>query len=772
MNKVTPFPRQPPPAPPEILLPAPGLAGGMLDLRQLIGVLRRRLVLIIGLVVLGTGGAALYVSQLVPLYQAEAQLIVEGSRERVVKLESVTQGLNHDFYTNETEAAVIGSRELAEQAVERLSLLRFPAFNADLAPPERSVVREVEQAVLAWIEDSLLVPLGFAEAGSVSAPAEPAPAAPAALTPAERDAELKRIAVARYLSGLAVVPSDRSRVITVRYASVDPQFAALAANTTAELYIQSQVETKGEASDRAGRWLAERVTELSRRVVESERALEAFKRESGIIDVGGSNIISQQIASLNTELVVARTKRAEAEARYGQVQALLKSPNGLESSNFVLDSALIQNLRQQESGIQRKLAELRTQVRDQHPKMVLAQSELEDLRDKIGLEVAKIAAALGSELQIARVREANLQSEVRQLQQRLLGQNESEVQLRALESETRAIKQLYETFLARLKETKVQEDTERADARIINRAIVPGAPYYPRKNLIILTALLVSAVAAIALALVIEHLDSGFRSLTQLEQTTGVGTLGIVPLVKQPILRNRYPHQILIEKPHSVFSESIRTLRTALMLSDVSHPPRSVLFTSSIPGEGKSSTTLSVAILAARSGQRVIVIDCDLRHPNMHVQLGVENRQGLGDYLAGTVAFEDVVEIDPRSGVHYVTAGARAPNPPDILGSMKMRTLLASLTRMYDLVALDTPPIMAVADALVLVRHVDKTVFLVRWAKTRRETATAALRQVLEAGADVAGSVLCQVDTSKQAQYDYYDSGYYYYGKARKYYSD
>ncbi|MGE0722734.1 MAG: GumC family protein [Alphaproteobacteria bacterium] len=768
MNKVTPFPRSPLPAQPEIVLPMASNAPQGLNLRQLLNILRRRIVLILGIVVLVTGAVALGVNQIVPLYQAEAQVVVEGNRERLVKIDSVVQGINPDYFTNETEAAIISSTEMAERVVRHLDLSKHPQFNPELAPPSRGAVAELRSAAWSWITGTVLVPLGLAAAPEAE---EPRPVLPAA--PEERERELVRYAVPTLLGGLRVVPSERSRVISIRFSSTDPQIAALAANGFADVYIKSQLSQKGEATDRAGDWLSTRVTELGQRVVEAERRHEDFRRKSGIIEVGGANILAQQIASLNTELVVARTKRAESEARFQQVQRLaVEARGGLESSAFVLDSSLIQNLRSQESGIQRKIAELRTQVRDQHPKMILAQSELADLRQKIAEEVQKIGASLGNELQIARVRESNLQNEVNRLQARVLEQNQSEVKLRALESEVRATKQLYETFLARLKETKVQEDAQQPDARIINRASVPGAPFYPRKNLAILTALLAAALLGVAVALLLEYLDSGFRSLSQLEQTTGVGTLGIVPLVKQPILRNRPLHEVLLERPHSVFSESIRTLRTGLMLSDVNRPPRSVLFTSSIPGEGKSSTTLALAMMAAKSGQRVIVLDCDLRHPNLHALLGVKNGKGLSDYLAGNSTLEDVIEIDTRSGVHYVTAGSRAPNPSDILGSAKMRALIQSLSRLYDLVALDTPPVMAVADALVLVRAVDKTVFLVRWAKTRRETVTAAMRMVLEAGADMPGTVMCQVDTTKQARYDYYDSGYYYYGKNRKYYAD
>jgi capsular exopolysaccharide synthesis family protein len=208
------------------------------------------------------------------------------------------------------------------------------------------------------------------------------------------------------------------------------------------------------------------------------------------------------------------------------------------------------------------------------------------------------------------------------------------------------------------------------------------------------------------------------------------------------------------------------------MLSSADRAPRSLLLTSSVPSEGKTSTALSIAATAAKSGQRTIIIDCDLRHPNLHINLNASNAKGLSEYLSGHLGLDDVIEIDPDSSVHYITAGARTSNPTDLLGSDAMRGLIRRLCNDYELVILDTPPLLAVSDALVLVREVDRTIFVIRWEKTRRETAMAGLKQALEAGARVAGTVLTRVDVRKHSQYDYADSGYYYYGSYRKYYTD
>jgi len=225
-----------------------------------------------------------------------------------------------------------------------------------------------------------------------------------------------------------------------------------------------------------------------------------------------------------------------------------------------------------------------------------------------------------------------------------------------------------------------------------------------------------------------------------------------------------------VAKPGSAYGEAIRTIRTAVFLAEADHPPRTLLVTSSVPGEGKTSTALAIASQTARSGQRCILLDCDLRQSSLSRQLGGNDRVGLGEYLAGKARLEEVIEVDLLSGAHFLTAGARTNNPIDLLGSPQMKRLLKGLASAYDLVVLDTPPVLAVSDALVLVRAVDATVFLVRWEKTRRQSAASGLKLALEAGANLVGVALTQVDARRHAQYDYGDSGYYY--GYQKYYTE
>ncbi len=742
-----------------------------LNLRALFMTLWRRKTVVIGTALICTSISVLVVNQLVPMYTAEAEIVVEPPRTNVVDIETVAPSLTTDWLTNETQAAILGSRVLAEKVVDRLGLINHPLFNPSLHPPKKDWWErlKVDEYLAEYVPEEWLT--AVRDFGATEATKDEQQVA---LSPAAQRRRLREQVTDAYLGQVTIIPSDTSRVITVRVTSPDAEMAARLANAAVQVYIDDQVVAKSDQTELANAWLQDRAIEFKRRVEGSARAMEAHRRKSGLISVEGSSLLAQQLAELNSRLIVARADRAESEARYNQVQKLLRSEGGIESAAAVLQSTLIQRLREQEAEVVRKIAELKTQLREAHPTMILARNELKDLVEKIKSEVRKIVTNLGNELEIARVRATNLQREVNRLQGQLDSQTDAEITLRALETELEANQKLYDTILARLKETGVQDASlVQADARIISYATVPGAPSYPRKRVIVGTAFVASIGLGIFLVMLIEHLDSGFRSREQLEAVTGLTALGVVPRLKvRRFGGGTLPYDDILERPNTAFAESFRTLRTALMLSNVDHPPRSVLVTSSIAGEGKSTTVLALARMAAKQGQKCIIIDADLRHPGMHKAFDVSNDVGLIDYLGRDVPFEEIVQIDFKSGAHFVLAGQTVPHSIDLLGSEKMRGLLASLREVYDLIVVDTPPVLALSDTLVLLRYVDKTVFLVRWGTTRRETLLAGVRQVLDAGADLAGIVLTRVDLRKQAKYPYSTSAYYsYYNAAyRKYY--
>jgi capsular exopolysaccharide synthesis family protein len=740
------------------------------DLSQFFSILLRNKMLIIGVIVIGTLLSIFLVQGMTPLYSAHASLVLQRQQINVSgrSAESVVQGLTPDFYTSETEAEIIRSRTLALKVVEQLDLKNNPLYNPLLREPKIGLMGSLK-SVLGIASFKEIIPQSWR--ASLGMGVEESAEIPIVLTEAQKEQNLRQYLVDVFLAGLSVEAGGASLVIDLSYISPDPDMAALATNTVADLYILGQLNAKYEATERANRWLADRVGELRLRVGASSRKLESFRRRAGLVNIGDTTLYAQQLAELNSQLIGSRTVLAEADARYNQVQRLLGTPGGLDTAAAVLESPLIQRLREQESELTRNIAELETQYRDAHPKMILARSELEDLQKRINQEVNKVAINLGNELEITEIRQEKLEAEIEKLQKRVGEQNQAEVKLNELSSVAQADRELYETVLARFK----QVDTQRQqfiepDARVISYATPPHSPSRPRKGLIIGAGLILSDLIGFLLAFVREQLESGFRTIDQVEDVIGIPAIAMLPYVAGANKSGKTPYDLVIDRPTSSYAEAMRTLRTALLLSDVDRPPRTISVTSSVPGEGKTTASLSLARAAAKSGQKVLIIDCDLRKPSLHEALQVPNTQGIVDYLSHEKELEDVIEIDFKSEAHYILAGPSVSNATDVLASNLMSELLEALGDIYDLVVLDTPPVLAVSDTLVLGRQVDKTVFIIEWNKTRRSAVANALRQVVASGADVAGVVLSQVDVKKLERY-YGGSGHYT-GRYKNYYSE
>lgn len=718
-----------------------------IDLRDLLRVLWRRKAAIAGTTILFTVLATIILFQIPPRYTASALAMIDGREQQVIDIEAVVSGLPGDQESIQSEIEVIQSRGLAEKTVRKLELFNNPEFNAAIRP--ETFWASTSAAMRQWVRSALFL-------------ADP----PA--TTAEDQFDQERVAIIEtFLGKLEVNRRGRSRVIEIAFESEDPRTAVLVANTLADLYVVEQLEANFEMTQQATTWLSDRLTGMREAVAASEAAVEEFRSREGLIEGDRSSLAVQQISELSRELILSRTARAEADVRLRQAETLLKSSGGVESAAEVLSSTLIQRLREQEAEVQRKAAELATEYGEKHPRMINIRAEIRDLEAKIEGEVRKIIQNLRNEVSVAHARERSLQKSLDSMEQDVAGLNSKEIQLRALEREATANRTLYETFLARFKETSAQEELQQTDVRIIARADLPSGASFPKKKLIISLVLVGSLFLGVVLAFAIEQLDHGFRSMEQVERLTGIPSIGLVPAVGRA---KGSPEKYIVTKPTSVLGEAARTIYTSLILSNVDSPPKVILVTSALPKEGKTTISLLLGRMFAMLGKRVIVIDTDLRRPQVHVRLGIPAAPGLVELLTGAATQEEVVKTDEATGAHIIAAGTAGPNASELLNSERLKTFLQTIGANYDLVILDSPPTMAVADARILAHHADKTILVVRWASTRREVVEMSLRQLAEAGADLAGVVLSRVNVRRHAGYGYGDSGYYY-GSARKYYT-
>ena len=369
---------------------------------------------------------------------------------------------------------------------------------------------------------------------------------------------------------------------------------------------------------------------------------------------------------------------------------------------------------------------------------------------------------MNGDVEAARAKEAELQQQVSQLEQQAGGLGQQEVELRQLQREAQSTQAIYEDFLSRSQELREQQDIQQPDARILSPSAVSPGKVYPRYGLTMIVAILVGLGIGVVAIGMLERLDDGFRNGDQIERLTGRPLVGMIPRLARGKLGKFTPARFAIENPASAYAEALRSAFTAITLGSLDKPPRVILITSSLPGEGKSTFACSLAGLMARSNplKRIVVVDCDLRRSSVVSSLGVPATGGtIDEYLAGSKTLDQTLGRDESSGLYYFPARRNMPNSAEILNSNIMRAFVQGLARQFDLVILDTPPLITVSDALVTARLADYVIFLVRWEQTSRELAINALKQMRDLRKHV-GVVLTQVDVRRHMRYGYSDHGY------------
>jgi len=717
-------------------------------LRDIFMMLWRRKYVIVTTVLVTIVATIAILLMLTPTYSATTSITMDRRGIYIADLDQVASGLPGDESTFTSEIEILRSRDLAARVVDKLELTSNPEFNTALIP---------DTGWLARAGRKLKSMIGSGTHSLTS----------------EEQLQVEKVAtVNEFLDALAIRKVGvSSRVIEIEFTSRDRQLAPSVANSIAEIYLQSQVETKIEASRRAIEILNDQISSMRQTVIDSEKAVEDFRESSGLLKSKDVTFTTQQTAEINSQLVLAEAAWAEAEARFRQIENLMDSAGGAESAAQVLGSPLVKSLREQQSAIERNLAELSIVFGPRHPTIIKLEAEKQDLERTIQIELDKIVQGYENEAQIARARYESMRKSLEKLERQLGRANSAEIELRNLEREARANQAMLESFIARFKETSVQQDIGmfRSDAKIISHADVPLRPSFPNKKLFLALAIVASSMLGLLLVFIIESLDQGLRSSVDVEDGLGVQLLALVPTLKGFRLSRKSPTTYVAENSRSALAQSIRALQTGISLCNFETKPRTILITSVQPGEGKTTISVCLARVMAMAGKRVLVIDADFHKPSVANALGVQDETGFADILAGEPTLGDVIHQDKASGAHYITAGNVTKNSPDLLGTDKARDVLRQLWVMYDMIIIDSPPLLAVPDARILSDIVDATVLVAQWAKTKRNVVSMGARQIASSSR-LAGIVLSQVDVQKNSKYGYPDSGAYH-GALNYYYT-
>jgi capsular exopolysaccharide synthesis family protein len=731
----------------------------LLDYLQLLWFRKR---LIIAVTMLAAIIGFVHVNELKSIYTASSSLMVGVPEARVLEIEQV---LTRDFYGNDADAEIeiLKSRSLAEKVINNLNLLGHEEFNPSLRTPEKRLLDFLKYLnPKNWIPASWKKSVREALRGEVE---------PAEVSPEERARSAMVRAVNIFLGKLDIRRIEFTNVIIISFRSLSPEMAARVANEIPEAYIVDQLQAKFDATRKATDWLMEQLGDLEQKVADSERAVEIYRDEYGLTKGAQTGLLSEQLSELNSQLIVARAARVEAENRLDQATRLLASRSeGVETNAEVLSSPLIQQLRNQEAQLLGRATELSVEYGPKHPRMLQVNAEIEDLQQRIETETEKLVLGLENELELARSREQGLEQSLSESESRAGMQNRQAIQLRALEREAAANRALFETFLSRFKETSSTQGMETSDSRIISAAEVPAGPTWPNRKRTFAVFVFMGFFAGCALVIGLNQLNPGLLSPEQVERDLGIHTIGVVPLLGS----GETPYRHLLAKNSSVFIEALNSLKISLQLSDPDATARVIMVTSSVPEEGKSSLSVALAMMLAQGGKKVLLVDGDLRRTGLEKLFEIpRDAPGLTDLiLEPGDRIEDFILPLPEAGIDFIRSGdPRNANATDIFSSHRMETIIAHLRERYDHVLLDSPPIMAVADARVIGKLADKTLFVVRWNKTPRKVARAALDLLLKSKTEIAGTILQQVDLSRYGRLGYGGSGYYYhYGRYAQYY--
>jgi capsular exopolysaccharide synthesis family protein len=724
--------------------------GARAEAREILRMFNRRKWHLLAVTALVCAATGLLLLQIVPEYRSSALVMLDTRKARVTNTADVLTTGMVDIPAIQTEIEVIRSAGLLGRVSDKLQLDLDPEFGAAEPGLLSIMVRRVTEFATTYIS--------FGDERSPRSATEN---------------QAKTRAITALSRNLTTVVRGRSYVISVSVDSNNPAKAKRIVDTITDFYIVDQLQAKLDANKRATDFFNERLEELKRNVETAERGAAAFREKSGLTIGKDATIASQSLSELNSQLVQARAQRADKESRLIALQQAARNPATLGGVTEVLANPLISSLRAQEAEVARRVGDLNQRYGDSHPRILQARAEQGQIQGRIGQEVAKIISSVQGDAEAARAKEAELQAQVDALERKAGGLGQNEVELRQLEREAQSSRAVYEDFLKRFKELREQQDIQQPDARILAPGNIPNVPQFPRYGLTMIGATAVGLVLGTLIILLLERLDGGFRAGEQIERLTGRPLIGMIPGLGRSTLGKLLPARFAIEKPTSAYAESLRSAYTAMTLGTLDQPPRVVMVTSSLPGEGKSTFVCSLAGLVARSNvdKKILVVDCDLRRSSVASTLNVTRTDGtIDEYLAGSKTLEQVVGRDEQSGVHYILARSNTPNSAEIIDSNAMKTFIAELSNQFDLIFLDTPPLMAVADALVAARISDYVLFLVRWERTPREIAINALRLFRDLPKRI-GVVLVQVDVRRHSKYGYGDYGYYY-SKYREYYSN
>ena len=686
----------------------------------------------------------LIASSAVPIYRASAKILADPQQPNANRNEQyIASALVFLYY--ETQYEIIRSRNIAETVVDKLGLVeKYKKAQLENKNQQTSGL------------SSTIKELKTEFAALFSKESKTIKVAPT-------DAELKIMLASSIQAGIEVSGGKQSQIINVSYTSPDPEEAAEIINAISDAYIQFGLESRlGEVKNTES-WLGEQFSLLKQKLQDSETKLSTYRSQQGLVDTNQQKSIGNtQLQSLNNELIRAQTKLSAAEEQYLAVKNVQQGSNDLYSLGPVLQNKTASDMVKANARASQKVSELTERYGEKHPTMISARSELNSTQENLKLEVDKIVDNIQKNYKLAQFQVTNIIKLISKTRSDIQSLQTENFSLVSLERDVENNRRIYENFQISLMETSGKGEYTASNVHIIDRAIAPTAPFKPNIKMIIVLAGVFGVFFGVVLAFMREALDNTFKTPDAVEEKLKLPALGITPVVKKKKSSTK-PEKQYLDDSRSPFAESINTIRTGLLFSNIDNPPKTILVTSATGSEGKSTMAMNLAAAYSNLG-KTLLLEVDLRKPSMAKNLNIESKVGLTDLVSGSVTTaSDVFYKDNEGKLSVMTCGSFARNPLELLSSQKFESTLESLKAHFEYIILDGPPTLPVSDSCILANKVDGVIFAVKAEDTRIKVAKEAVSRLQKLNANIIGAVLTVAEPQKMSYYgDHYYSGEYY----------
>lgn len=684
-------------------------------LRSIWRVLVERFWVLFGVAALLFAAAAVAIMMLTPKYDAVTTLKVDPLASPIGGV-NTNPGAQPDRAIIQSEVNIIQSRDLANLVARQLNLVNDPEFDYDTGAP---VPREGTPAY-----DNRIAGIGQA-----------------------------------LLDSLWVKLNEDSYIITISMTSLDAEKAARIANSFAEVYVRNNVGTRTGTAARESRYLTERRRELEREMRQADAAVAQYKAGAGIVE-GGANgtITDQQIGPLASQLASAQSEAAEARAKVAAARAQIARGN-MDAVANVLNSPVVTALRTQRGTLVQNRDDITARYGPRHPETIRVTEQLRSLDQQIADEAKRITDALANDAAAAEARARSLGGSLAQLRSEQARNTRLSVTASTLERNAEAKRTAYAQLAKAEQESEQAARNSLANIRVIESARAPDEPTSPNRKLYLAIAFVLAAIAGLAVIAAMELLKRGIRTARDVEVKLGVPLIGSIPALPKSITKAQLPADYLIDKPISIYAESFRALRSALLDGD--KLPHVVTIVSSVPAEGKSSTSLSLGRAMALAGDKVVLLDCDFRRIGIAAQTGYKAETGLFQVLNEGADFNRAIVPDRVEGLDLIGNGSPVFTPVDVFSGDAMRNLLTQLHARYDVILIDTPPLLGVADARNLAKQADAVLMVTAWDRTSSDAVNKALNLLEQDETPLAGLVLNSIDPNSEVMgTSYYSSKY------------